>query len=82
MTAPNVPFAEAFLTRYVKAMDGYFDATKRVNWGIVKNDQSIFNQAIKDLNAASKDMTQAGWELKAAVEKQGLTYDTRSKQWQ
>lgn len=82
MTAPNVPFAQAFQTKFLDSLEKEYDAMKRVNWGLVTNDDKVLDQALDDLDSSYDEADQSIWELKAAVEKQGLKYNSQTKLWE
>lgn len=82
LSPPNVPFAKAFHAKFVEGMEKEYEAMKRLNWGLVTDQPKVVDQAFDDLEESNKAQEQSIWELKAAVEKQGLRYNSQKRQWE
>ncbi len=80
LVAPNVSYAPALVAELKKGVPLYYEAIKRLNWGLVSKNRAVFDAALKDLAVAYEALRQAFWEFKAGVEKQGLVY--KNGKWQ
>ena len=81
LKAPPIPYVEKFVDGYVEAILLEFEAGKRLNWGLVTNNEAILRQAAYDLYRSGEQETQAFWELNAAVWQYGLFYNQEKDTW-
>jgi len=68
--------------RFVQGADLYFDGLKRINWGLVQNDDAIFRAALTDYLRGADLMSAAQEGLKATAAQYGITLNEDTGVWQ